>query len=65
MAVSVQFENAAERELKQLAESEDKAIPVVLEEAIALKHWVNNLQHAGKRLYVRDSNGALQEVVVK
>lgn len=64
MALEVAFENDAEQELKRLAASEETTIPAVLQEAIALKTWTDEIKRSGQRLYVRDERGKLQEVAV-
>lgn len=37
----------------------------VLRDAIAFRHWVNEVKERGGRLLVEDRSGALAEVVIK
>jgi predicted transcriptional regulator len=63
--VRVNFEDEAEADLQTLADRERKTIPQTLEDAIAVKLWIEDARRAGKKIFIQDKDGKLQEVEVK
>jgi len=51
--------------LQALVNSTGKTVPVLLQDAVLLEKWVDELKRSGDKLFVQGRDGALHEVTVK